>query len=155
MNIIINKRFLSFLETFVPSKMNPKISECLFEDWVYLWYNYLRWLRHHWLEYPIQLSPKCLVQPFRYVYLCLKEVWCESCETLDYLGVYLLANFRGFKAVQLFINLLHQKWTQDRILLLVHEVDPHGIVPVGITFDKSFKQFEAKHLPLLGSYKYL
>jgi hypothetical protein len=74
MNIILNKRLLSFLEAFVPSKMNPEILKCLFEDWVYLWHNYLRWLRHHWLEYPIKLSPECLVQPFRYVNLGLKEI---------------------------------------------------------------------------------
>jgi hypothetical protein len=41
------------------------------------------------------------------------------------------------------------------MLFFVHVVDLHGIVPVGITFEKSVEQIQTKHLPLLGSYKEL
>jgi hypothetical protein len=50
MSIIFNKRFLSFLEFLVPSKMLAEILKCLFEDRVYLWGlwdHYLRGPRHH------------------------------------------------------------------------------------------------------------
>ena len=126
----------------------------LFVRWVFLWGLedlYLRWFRHHWLEYTIQLSPESLIQPLGYFYLCLEKIWGESSETLDYLTMYLLATFRGFKGYHLFINLLHQDWAQDLMLFLVHIVDLHGIVPVGITFEKDVEQIQAKHLPLLGS----
>jgi hypothetical protein len=54
--------------------------------------------------------------------------------------MYLYATFRGFKAFNLFINLRHHDWAQNLMLFLVHVVDLHGMVPVGITFEKDAEQ---------------
>jgi hypothetical protein len=116
MNIIFNERFLSFLKALVPFKMNSEIVNYLLEDWVDLRNlrdQYLRWVRHQKLEYTIHLCSEYLIHTFGYVNLCLKEIRCESCEALYYFRVYLPATFRGLKALQLFINLGHQYWTQD------------------------------------------
>ena len=75
----------------------------------------------------------------------------ESSEALDYFPMYVLAIYRGFNAFNLFINMRHQDWAQKLMLFLVHVVDLHCIVPVGITFEKDVEQIQAKHLPLLGS----
>jgi hypothetical protein len=67
--------------------------------------------------------------------------------------MYLLATVRGFKAFNLLINLHHQNGTPNLILFIVHVVDLHGIVPVGITLEIDVEQIQAKNLPFPGSYK--